>query len=97
MPNGGTLRLSAQPASGRRVALTVEDTGVGIPPTHLPRIFDLYFTTKAGGSGIGLSMVFRTIQLHDGEMEVQSTPGTGTTFRILLPQAAAGPTVLGLR
>ncbi len=49
MPNGGTLRLSAQPASGRRVALTVEDTGVGIPPTHLPRIFDLYFTTKAGG------------------------------------------------
>ena len=97
MPNGGTLRLSAQPASGRRVALTVEDTGVGIPPTHLPRIFDLYFTTKAGGSGIGLSMVFRTIQLHDGEVEVQSTPGTGTTFRILLPQATSGPTVLGLR
>ena len=97
MPAGGTLRLSAQPVSGRRVALTVEDTGVGIPPTHLPRIFDLYFTTKAGGSGIGLSMVFRTVQLHDGEVEVQSTPGTGTTFRILLPQATAGPTVLGLR
>jgi signal transduction histidine kinase len=97
MPNGGTLRLSAQPASGRRVALTIEDTGVGIPPMNLPRIFNLYFTTKAGGSGIGLSMVFRTIQLHDGEVEVQSTPGTGTTFRILLPQATAGPTVLGLR
>ncbi len=97
MPNGGTLRLSAQPASGRRVALTVEDTGVGIAPTHMPRIFDLYFTTKSAGSGIGLSMVFRTIQLHDGEVEVQSTPGTGTTFRILLPQAASGPTVLGLR
>jgi signal transduction histidine kinase len=79
------------------VALTVEDTGVGIPPMDLPRIFDLYFTTKAGGSGIGLSMVFRTIQLHDGEVEVQSRPGTGTTFRILLPQAIAGPTVLGLR
>jgi signal transduction histidine kinase/HAMP domain-containing protein len=97
MPNGGTLRLTAQPASGRRVALTVEDTGVGIPPAHLPRVFDLYFTTKAAGSGIGLSMVFRTIQLHDGEIEVQSTPGTGTTFRILLPQASAGRTVLGLR
>ncbi len=97
MPNGGTLRLSAQPASGRRVALTVEDTGVGIPPGHLSRIFDLYYTTKAGGSGIGLSMVFRTIQLHDGQVEVQSTPGTGTTFRILLPQATSGPTVLGLR
>ena len=97
MPGGGTLRLTAQPASGRRVTITVEDTGVGIPPTHLPRIFDLYFTTKSAGSGIGLSMVFRTIQLHDGEIEVQSTPGTGTTFRILLPQASAGQTVLGLR
>ena len=97
MPSGGTLRLTAQPASGRRVALTVEDTGVGIPPSNLPKVFDLYFTTKAGGSGIGLSMVFRTIQLMDGEIEVQSTPGTGTTFRVLLPQATAGPTVLGLR
>jgi signal transduction histidine kinase len=97
MPNGGTLRLTAQPASGRRVALTIEDTGVGIPARNLPRIFDLYFTTRAGGSGIGLSMVFRTIQLHDGEVEVLSTPGTGTTFRILLPQATSGPTVLGLR
>ena len=97
MPNGGTLRLTAQAASGRRVALTIEDTGVGIPPSHLPRIFDLYFTTKPGGSGIGLSMVFRTIQLLDGDVEVQSTPGTGTTFRILLPQAADGQHVLGLR
>ena len=97
MAGGGTLRLTAQPASGRRVLLTVEDTGVGIPPANLPRVFDLYFTTRSGGSGIGLSMVFRTIQLHDGEIEVQSTPGTGTTFRILLPQASAGPTVLGLR
>jgi signal transduction histidine kinase len=97
MPNGGTLRLTAQAASGRRVAMTIEDTGVGIPPSHLPRIFDLYFTTKPGGSGIGLSMVFRTIQLLDGDVEVQSTPGTGTTFRILLPQAADGQHVLGLR
>jgi signal transduction histidine kinase len=97
MPQGGTLRLTAQSASRRRVLLTVEDTGVGIPPAHLPKIFDLYFTTKAGGSGIGLSMVFRTVQLHDGEIEVQSTPGTGTTFRLLLPQATADPSVLGLR
>ena len=68
-------------------------------PSHLPipargssrsilqRIFDLYFTTKEKGSGIGLSMVFRTIQMHDGEIEVQSTPGAGTTFRVLLPRA----------
>ncbi|HEY8535619.1 MAG TPA: ATP-binding protein, partial [Vicinamibacterales bacterium] len=97
MPDGGTLRLTSKVLSGRRVAITVEDTGVGIAPADLPRIFDLYFTTKPGGSGIGLSMVYRTVQLHDGEIEVQSTPGTGTTFRIVLPEAVGGSPVLGLR
>ncbi|HEY7287051.1 MAG TPA: ATP-binding protein [Vicinamibacterales bacterium] len=87
MPNGGSLRVHAEAARGRRVAVSVTDTGVGIKPEHLQRIFDLYFTTKERGSGIGLSMVFRTVQMHDGEIEVQSTPGAGTTFRILLPQA----------
>jgi signal transduction histidine kinase/HAMP domain-containing protein len=87
MTHGGTLRLTGRGISRRRVAITVEDTGPGIHPDHLPKVFDLYFTTKEGGSGIGLSMVFRTVQLHDGEIEVQSTPGTGTTFRIVLPQA----------
>src|SRR6187399_1177618 len=86
MTHGGTLRLAARAASRRRVEITVEDTGAGITPTELPRIFDLYFTTKDGGSGIGLSMVYRTVQMHDGDIEVQSTVGTGTTFRILLPQ-----------
>ena len=66
-----------------------EDTGAGIPPEHLDKIFDLYFTTKESGSGIGLSMVYRAVQLHDGEIEVQSTPGRGTTFRVLLPQASS--------
>ena len=87
MPEGGTLRISAAAARGRRVEILVEDTGVGIKPEHLGRIFDLYFTTRAKGSGIGLSMVYRTVQLHDGEIEVQSTEGRGTTFRIVLPQA----------
>ncbi len=87
MPHGGSLRVHAEAARGRRVAVSVTDTGVGIKPEHLQRIFDLYFTTKERGSGIGLSMVFRTVQMHDGEIEVQSTPGAGTTFRILLPQA----------
>jgi signal transduction histidine kinase len=87
MPNGGTLRMRCEPARGRRVAVSFTDTGTGIAPEHLERIFDLYFTTKARGSGIGLSMVFRTVQMHDGDVEVQSTPGAGTTFRVLLPQA----------
>jgi signal transduction histidine kinase len=86
MPDGGTLRLICRPASRRRVEITIEDTGVGIPPENLGRIFDLYYTTKEKGSGIGLSMVFRIVQLHDGEVEVQSTPGHGTKFRLLFPQ-----------
>jgi len=88
MPSGGHLRLLGGPASRNRVEVRVEDTGVGIEPEHLGRIFDLYFTTKERGTGIGLSMVYRIVQLHDGEIEVQSTPGRGTTFRVLLPRAS---------
>jgi signal transduction histidine kinase len=86
MPEGGTLRLGCRDWSRGRVELFVEDTGVGIPPENLPRIFDLYFTTKEKGSGIGLSMVFRIVQLHDGEVEVQSTPGRGTRIGLMFPQ-----------
>jgi signal transduction histidine kinase len=87
MPDGGVLRIRCEAARGHRVSVVVSDTGVGIKPEHLQRVFDLYFTTKERGSGIGLSMVYRTVQMHDGEIEVQSTPGKGTTFRVLLPQA----------
>jgi signal transduction histidine kinase len=87
MTQGGTLRLAANAASQDRVEVRVTDTGVGIAPEHLSRIFDLYFTTKHDGTGIGLSMVYRIIQLHDGDVEVESTPGRGTTFRVLLPRA----------
>jgi len=87
MPHGGTLRLAASPGSRARVEVRVEDTGVGIAPENLQKVFDLYFTTKDHGTGIGLSMVYRIVQLHDGEIEVQSTPGRGTTFRVLLPRA----------
>ena len=88
MPNGGSLRLKAGPSSRARVEVLVQDTGVGIAPEHLSKIFNLYFTTKEKGTGIGLSMVYRIIQMHDGEVEVQSTPGRGTTFRVLLPRAS---------
>jgi signal transduction histidine kinase len=87
MPTGGTLRLVCSPAPRDMLEIRVEDSGVGIPAEHLGKIFDLYFTTKDHGTGIGLSMVYRIIQMHDGEVEVQSTPGRGTTFRILLPKA----------
>ena len=86
---GDARRRHAAPvcraASRGRVEIDVEDTGVGIPPENLQKIFDLYFTTKDKGSGIGLSMVYRIVQLHDGEVEVQSTPGaapgSGWSFR----------------
>jgi signal transduction histidine kinase len=87
MPQGGRLKISAAEVRGRRVEVLCEDNGVGIATEHLNKIFDLYFTTKEHGSGIGLSVVYRAIQLLDGEIEVQSTPGRGTTFRVLLPQA----------
>jgi signal transduction histidine kinase len=88
MPTGGSLRLKAGPSSRARVEILVQDSGVGIAPEHLSKIFNLYFTTKERGTGIGLSMVYRIIQMHDGEVEVQSTPGRGTTFRVLLPRAS---------
>ena len=76
MPNGGRLRLAAASAAVGSSSL-VEDTGVGIPPEQLGRIFELYFTTKESGSGIGLSMVYRTVQLHDGDIEVAVRAGKG--------------------
>ena len=87
-PSGGTLRIAAASARDRHVEVVFEDTGVGISAEHIEKIFDLYFTTKERGSGIGLAMVFRAVHLHNGEIEVQSTPGQGTTFRLLLPQAS---------
>jgi signal transduction histidine kinase len=93
MPEGGRLRIAANRTPQGLVEILFQDTGVGIPPDQLARIFDLYFTTREHGSGIGLSLVYRTIQLHDGEIEVSSTPGRGTTFRILLHEAPAAPKI----
>jgi signal transduction histidine kinase len=87
MPAGGRLRIAGRPVRDRLVEVVVEDTGTGIAPEHLDKIFNLYFTTRAGGSGIGLSMVYQAVQLHDGEIEVHSSPGKGTAFRLTLPRA----------
>jgi signal transduction histidine kinase len=89
MPDGGKLRITARAKPNRRLEIAFEDSGCGIPAEDLPHIFDLYFTRRAQGSGIGLSLVFRTVQLHDGDIEVQSSPGRGTTFTVQLRQARA--------
>jgi len=85
MPKGGRLTVSCAALPDRRVGVRVEDTGVGIAPENLTRIFELYYTTKERGTGVGLSMVYRTVQIHNGEIDVESTVGVGTTFIVVLP------------
>ncbi len=88
-------RLAIPLLPGRYLELSVTDTGSGIPAEILPRIFDPFFTTKAvgKGTGLGLAAVYRTMQDHGGSVAVETMPGRGTTFRLLLPQAAADRTV----
>lgn len=87
IPQGGELRITARPAVDQQLEVLIEDNGTGIAPEHVDKIFNLFFTTKPEGTGVGLALVFRTIHLHDGDIEVQSVPGQGTTFRVTLPLA----------
>ena len=86
MPDGGVLRIETS-ATEDTVEIRVSDTGPGIPPELREKIFRLYFTTRKEGSGIGLAMSFRFVQLHDGTIDFTSEPGKGTTFSIRLPIA----------
>ena len=85
MPEGGRIRISVSHPKGR-VQIDIEDDGPGMPPEVLERAFELYYTTKAEGSGIGLSMIFRIMQLHGGSIDIESTVGGGTRVRLKLPQ-----------
>jgi PAS domain S-box-containing protein len=87
MPNGGQLRLVLS-RRGESAEITVGDTGKGIPQENRQKIFQLFFTTRPGGSGIGLATTFRIVQLHNGSIDFTSEVGRGTTFRIELPLAA---------
>ena len=86
MKNGGTIRINLS-RSESSIALSVQDNGVGIPEKNLQRIFDPFFTTKSEGegTGLGLSVSFGIITRHRGQISVDSKPGLGTTFTILLP------------
>ncbi len=87
MPTGGQLRLMLS-RRGEMAEITVGDTGRGIPAENRQKIFQLFFTTRPGGSGIGLASTFRIVQLHNGSIDFTSEVGRGTTFRIELPLAA---------
>ena len=103
MKGGGSLRITlrneelaadtvAPLAAGRYLRLSLADTGTGIRPEHLARIFEPYFTTKEAGSGLGLATVYSIIRKHQGHISVESELGKGTTFHMWLPAAKNAPT-----
>ena len=87
MPDGGKLTVRGR-MEGSELALEVADTGCGIAPERLADIFSPYFTTKASGTGLGLSIVHKIVEAHDGTIEVASTPGEGTVFKLRFPFVA---------
>jgi len=98
MPKGGTLTVQAEPEAspgesetggGNRVKVVISDTGPGIPPESLDRIFEPYFTTKEGGTGLGLAMARRIIEEHQGSINAGNQPGSGARFVIELPLTLA--------
>src|SRR5207248_4246332 len=85
---GGKVTVRTRRA-GDRVAIEVEDEGTGIPADVLPRLFDPFFSTKEGGSGIGLSLTQQIVKDHGGDLDVASTVGRGTTFTLTVPTDGA--------
>ncbi|MBU0928922.1 MAG: PAS domain-containing protein [Spirochaetes bacterium] len=84
MPDGGELRLSTA-ATGDELKIAVEDSGAGIPEDKLGKIFEPYFTTKENGTGLGLTLTYKIIKEHGGDISVTSKPGQGSSFVITLP------------
>jgi len=90
MPDGGELALSSK-LNGTTVELTIADRGPGIAKEQLDRIFDLYYTTKAGGSGLGLPFAMRAIELNGGKIAIESEVGQGTVCKITIPIGSNAP------
>jgi PAS domain S-box-containing protein len=97
MPHGGTLRVALErrprAPEGPRAVIAVTDTGIGMPAEVLGRLFEPFFTTRAGsgGTGLGLTTSRRLLRDAGGDLEVESQPGEGTTFRLVLPLLPPGP------
>lgn len=99
MPGGGLITVRAENlaagkgdalplAYGKYIKISIQDQGTGIPPGHLRKIFDPYFTTKQKGSGLGLAICYSIVKKHDGHISVESVLGSGTTFSIYLPASS---------
>jgi len=87
MPGGGRVTVSVE-SSDDRVSLAVSDQGIGIPEDVQSRVFDIHFTTKEGGSGIGLAVVQQVVKMHGGQVRLRSKAGEGTTIALDLPAHA---------
>ncbi len=86
---GGTVTLRTRRATGDRITIEVQDDGPGIAPEVLPRMFDPFFSTKEGGSGLGLALTQQIVKDHGGDLSVESTVGRGTTFTVSVPAKPA--------
>jgi two-component system phosphate regulon sensor histidine kinase PhoR len=90
----GTISVSLR-GDGKRVTVEVADTGVGIAPEHLPRIFERFYVVdksrskKVGGTGLGLAIVKHIVLMHNGEVNVESAPGRGTKFTVTFPACSS--------
>jgi len=91
MPGGGTLFLRTRPKFDSLI-VEVRDTGRGIPPEDLERVFEPFFTRKKGrrGAGLGLAISYEIVRHHKGQIHVESEPGRGTTFSVVLPLSGGG-------
>ena len=87
MPGGGTLTIDAAPAPDRMAQLRITDTGIGMDADALAKIFEPYFSTKAIGTGLGLTIAKRNTEAHGGTIRVTSERGRGTTVTLTLPLA----------
>jgi len=105
MPQGGLIHFSARNVElaagehpllpeGRYLRISVKDQGTGIPREHRERIFEPFFTTKKAGTGLGLATAFSILRRHEGNLEVESEPGQGSTFHLLLPASMHSPSQL---
>jgi nitrogen-specific signal transduction histidine kinase len=88
-PAGAEVAVTTAVRDDEHVEVIIDDLGPGVPPEVRERVFEPYFTTKEGGTGLGLAMVYKVVAEHGGRIEIEDRPGGGGRFRIMLPTAEA--------